>query len=31
MSTPSTTTAPPPRKHFSMIRGFHLADAFTLG
>src|SRR6478736_4361315 len=20
-----------PRKHFSMIRGFHLADAFTLG
>lgn len=21
----------PPRKHFSMIRGFHLADAFTLG
>ena len=26
------TPAPAPaRKHFSMIRGFHLADAFTLG
>jgi CDP-diacylglycerol--serine O-phosphatidyltransferase len=24
-------TAKPPRTHFSMIRGFHLADAFTLG
>ena len=21
----------PPRKHFSMLRGFHLADFFTLG
>jgi len=28
MTTPSTA---PARKHFSMIRGFHLADAFTLG
>ena len=27
-----TTPSPVPvRKHFSMIRGFHLADAFTLG
>ncbi|BEP68311.1 MULTISPECIES: phosphatidylcholine/phosphatidylserine synthase [Variovorax] len=27
-----TTPSPPPaRKHFSMIRGFHLADVFTLG
>ncbi len=27
-----TSNAPTPRaKHFSMIRGFHLADAFTLG
>jgi CDP-diacylglycerol--serine O-phosphatidyltransferase len=29
-----TSIAPPParvRKHFSMIRGFHLADVFTLG
>ncbi|MEO7337558.1 MAG: CDP-alcohol phosphatidyltransferase family protein [Caldimonas sp.] len=25
------TTADPSPKHFSMIRGFHLADAFTLG
>ena len=30
MSTPSPVAARP-RKHFSMIRGFHLADAFTLG
>jgi len=30
MSTPSPVTARP-RKHFSMIRGFHLADFFTLG
>ena len=30
MST-SPATAKPPRKHFSMIRGFHLADFFTLG
>jgi len=28
MTTPSST---PARKHFSMIRGFHLADVFTLG
>ncbi|MEJ7688756.1 MAG: CDP-alcohol phosphatidyltransferase family protein [Variovorax sp.] len=28
---PSTTAAAPARKHFSMIRGFHLADVFTLG
>ncbi|WP_341886828.1 CDP-alcohol phosphatidyltransferase family protein [Variovorax sp. YR752] len=28
MTTPSPT---PARKHFSMIRGFHLADVFTLG
>lgn len=27
----STPTQRPPRKHFSMIRGFHLADFFTLG
>ena len=27
---PSSAPAPA-RKHFSMIRGFHLADAFTLG
>jgi CDP-diacylglycerol--serine O-phosphatidyltransferase len=27
----STSPAKPPRKHFSMIRGFHLADFFTLG
>lgn len=26
-----TTPSPTPRKHFSMIRGFHLADVFTLG
>jgi CDP-diacylglycerol---serine O-phosphatidyltransferase len=25
------STPPPVRKHFSMIRGFHLADVFTLG
>ena len=25
------STTPPPRKHFSMIREFHLADLFTLG
>jgi CDP-diacylglycerol--serine O-phosphatidyltransferase len=30
MSTP-TPVAARPRKHFSMIRGFHLADFFTLG
>ena len=30
MSTPSPVAARP-RKHFSMIRGFHLADFFTLG
>jgi CDP-diacylglycerol--serine O-phosphatidyltransferase len=30
MSTPSPVAARP-RKHFSMIRGFHLADVFTLG
>jgi CDP-diacylglycerol--serine O-phosphatidyltransferase len=30
MSTP-TPVAARPRKHFSMIRGFHLADVFTLG
>ena len=30
MSTPLSTTAPK-RQHFSMIRGFHLADVFTLG
>jgi CDP-diacylglycerol--serine O-phosphatidyltransferase len=28
---PSTAATPPARKHFSMIRGFHLADVFTLG
>src|ERR1700712_5010165 len=31
---PMATTSPaaaPVRKHFSMIRGFHLADVFTLG
>ncbi len=27
----STNAAAPARKHFSMIRGFHLADVFTLG
>lgn len=27
----ATPTQRPPRKHFSMIRGFHLADVFTLG
>jgi CDP-diacylglycerol--serine O-phosphatidyltransferase len=26
-----TTTEAGPKKHFSMIRGFHLADVFTLG
>ena len=30
MSTPNPVAARP-RKHFSMIRGFHLADVFTLG
>jgi len=30
MSSPLPATAPV-RKHFSMIRGFHLADVFTLG
>ena len=29
-STPSSSAAPA-RRHFSMIRGFHLADVFTLG
>ncbi len=28
---PSASSATPPRRHFSMIRGFHLADIFTLG
>ena len=28
---PSPAATPSARKHFSMIRGFHLADAFTLG
>ncbi|MDB5880091.1 MAG: putative CDP-alcohol phosphatidyltransferase [Variovorax sp.] len=28
---PPQTTGAPSRKHFSMIRGFHLADVFTLG
>ena len=28
---PPSTTGAPVRKHFSMIRGFHLADVFTLG
>ncbi|MES2529912.1 MAG: CDP-diacylglycerol--serine O-phosphatidyltransferase, partial [Pseudomonadota bacterium] len=28
---PSATSATPARRHFSMIRGFHLADIFTLG
>ncbi|MDM0118620.1 CDP-alcohol phosphatidyltransferase family protein [Variovorax arabinosiphilus] len=27
----SPSQADPARKHFSMLRGFHLADAFTLG
>ena len=33
MATPTSATpgAPPARRHFSMIRGFHLADFFTLG
>jgi len=31
MVTPAATTDKKPRKHFSMIRGFHLADVFTLG
>jgi len=30
-SPPLPARAAPVRKHFSMIRGFHLADAFTLG
>src|SRR6476469_7492429 len=30
-SSMSTSAPAPARKHFSMIRGFHLADAFTLG
>ena len=30
-SSLSTSAPAPARKHFSMIRGFHLADAFTLG
>ena len=28
---PPSTSGAPVRKHFSMIRGFHLADVFTLG
>ena len=28
---PVFNTTPTPKKHFSMIRGFHLADFFTLG
>lgn len=28
---PPSTNGAPVRKHFSMIRGFHLADVFTLG
>ena len=28
---PPSTSGAPARKHFSMIRGFHLADVFTLG
>ena len=28
---PPQSTGTPGRKHFSMIRGFHLADVFTLG
>lgn len=28
---PAPPPLKPPRKHFSMIRGFHLADVFTLG
>ena len=28
---PPSSTGTPVRKHFSMIRGFHLADVFTLG
>ena len=31
MSTSSSVPAARPRRHFSMIRGFHLADVFTLG
>ena len=32
MASPTTTSVSAPvRKHFSMIREFHLADAFTLG
>ncbi|RYZ03952.1 MAG: CDP-diacylglycerol--serine O-phosphatidyltransferase [Comamonadaceae bacterium] len=31
MPPSSTPPATPVRRHFSMIRGFHLADAFTLG
>ncbi|MDP9898904.1 CDP-alcohol phosphatidyltransferase family protein [Variovorax ginsengisoli] len=32
MSSPRPAATPAPaRRHFSMIRGFHLADAFTLG
>lgn len=31
MASPTTTVSAPVRKHFSMIREFHLADAFTLG
>ena len=33
MSSPLPSAAPatPARRHFSMIRGFHLADIFTLG
>jgi CDP-diacylglycerol--serine O-phosphatidyltransferase len=31
MASSTTDAVKPPRKHFSMIRGFHLADVFTLG
>ena len=31
MSSPLPPAAAPARRHFSMIRGFHLADVFTLG
>lgn len=31
MDTPAGSSDKKPRKHFSMIRGFHLADFFTLG
>ncbi len=31
MPTTVTSSTPAPRRHFSMIRGFHLADFLTLG